>query len=299
MVEHDVRKLMKLGTASTALILPKKWLEDLGLNPGSLVDLFFDGSSITVAPRTPPQGQPQQDSNMQIFVDISKDGVDVGVQEIVAAYVEGITRVRVRGDEQSISRLIMELNRRITGFLIVSRGKELYDIVVSEFPVDPQHLLSRAIRIVEEYMHALTRKGKDGNDSEAFQTEFTKVYNATMRLVRGRIAMASPEETPPLLDILSMMEKMKELMTLLAIDGNSMPAVALEDLSELFRAATRAVMENNVKKALKVIQFCRAPERRAHATHICNVIIGLAEIAIRRCVRDRACRCKHFFPKVS
>ncbi len=299
MVEHDVRKLMKLGTASTALILPKKWLEDLGLSPGSLVDLFFDGSSIMVAPRAPPQGQgqPQQENNMQIFVDISKDGVDVGVQEIVAAYVEGITRVRVRGDEQGISRLIMELNRRITGFLLVSRGKELYDIVVSEFPVDPQHLLSRAIRIVEEYMHALTKKGS--NDSETFQTEFTKVYNATMRLVRGRIAMASPEETPPLLDILSMTEKMKELMTLLSIDGNSMPAVALEDLSELFRAATRAVMENNVKKALKVIQFCRAPEHRAHATHMCNVIIGLAEIAIRRCVRDRACRCKHFFPKVS
>jgi len=252
-----------------------------------------------VAPRTSPQspGQPQQDSDMQIFVDILRDGVDVGVQEIVAAYVEGITRVRVRGDEQGISRLIMELNRRITGFLIVSRGKELYDIVVSEFPVDPQHLLSRAIKIVEEYMYALTRK--DGNDSEAFQTEFTRVYNATMRLVRGRIAMASPEETSPLLDVLSMMEKMKELMTLLAIDGNNMPAVALEDLRELFRAATRAVIENNVKKALKVIQFCRAPERQAHATHMCNVIIGLAEIAIRRCVRDRACRCKHFFPKVS
>ncbi len=298
MVEHDVRKLMKLGTASTALILPKKWLEDLGLRPGSLVDLFFDGSSIMVAPRASPQaqGQLQQENNMQIFVDILKDGVDVGVQEIVAAYVEGITRVRVRGDEQGISRLIMELNRRITGFLLVSRGKELYDIVVSEFPVDPQHLLSRAIRIVEEYMHALTKK--NGNDPEAFQTEFTKVYNATMRLVRGRIAMASPEETPPLLDILSMMEKMKELMTLLSIDGNNMPAVALEDLSELFRAATHAVTENNVKKALKVIQFCRAPERRAHATHMCNVIIGLAEIAIRRCVRDRACRCKHFFPKV-
>ncbi len=294
-----MRKLMKLGTASTALILPKKWLRDLGLSPGSLVDLFFDGSSIMVAPRTSPQspGQPQQDSDMQIFVDILRDGVDVGVQEIVAAYVEGITRVRVRGDEQGISRLIMELNRRITGFLIVSRGKELYDIVVSEFPVDPQHLLSRAIKIVEEYMYALTRK--DGNDSEAFQTEFTRVYNATMRLVRGRIAMASPEETSPLLDVLSMMEKMKELMTLLAIDGNNMPAVALEDLSELFRAATRAVIENNVKKALKVIQFCRAPERQAHATHMCNVIIGLAEIAIRRCVRDRACRCKHFFPKVS
>ncbi len=292
-----MRKLMKLGTASTALILPKKWLEDLGLSPGSLVDLFFDGSSITVAPRTPPQGQGQQESNMQIFVDISKDGVDVGVQEIVAAYVEGITRVRVRGDEQGISKLITELNRRITGFILVSRGKELYDIVVSEFPVDPQHLLSRAIRIVEEYMHALTKK--DGNDPETFQVEFTKVYNATMRLVRGRIAMASPEETPPLLDILSMMEKMKELMTLLSIDGDSMPAVALEDLGELFRAATRAVMENNVKKALKVIQFCRSPSRREHATHICNVIIGLAEIAIRRCVRDRACRCKHFFPKVS
>ncbi len=298
MVEHDVRKLMKLGTASTALILPKKWLEDLGLSPGSLVDLFFDGSSIMVAPRTPPQGQgtSQQENSMQIFVDVSKDGVDVGVQEIVAAYVEGITRVRVRGDEQSISRLIMELNRRITGFLLVSRGRETYDIVVSEFPVDPQHLLSRAMRIVEEYMRALVKKGSD--DAEAFQTEFTKVYNATMRLVRGRIAMASPEETPPLLDILSMMEKMKELMTLLSMDGDRMPAVALEDLSELFRAATHAVMENDVRKALKVIQFCRAPERRTHATHICNVIIGLAEIAIRRCVRDRACRCKHFFPKV-
>ena len=297
MVEHDVRKLMKLGTASTALILPKKWLEDLGLSPGSLVDLFFDGSSIMVAPRTPPQGQgtSQQENNMQIFVNISKDGVDVGVQEIVAAYVEGITRVRVKGDEQSISRLIMELNRRITGFLLVSRGKEIYDIVVSEFPVDPQHLLTRAMRIVEEYMHALTKKS---GDAETFQMEFTKVYNATLRLVRGRIAMASPEETPPLLDTLFMMEKMKELMTLLSMDGDKMPAVALEDLSEIFRAATHAVMENNVRKALKVIQFCRAPERKVHATHICNVIIGLAEIAIRRCVRDRACRCKHFFPKV-
>ena len=43
-MEHDVRKLMKLGASSTALIIPKKWLNDLRIGPGSLVDVFFDGN---------------------------------------------------------------------------------------------------------------------------------------------------------------------------------------------------------------------------------------------------------------
>ncbi len=296
MVEHDVRKLMRLGTSSTALILPKKWLDGLGLRPGSLVDLFFDGSTITVSPRSIPQGQ-ESGRGMQIFIDLREDSVEVGVQEIVAAYVEGVTRVRVKGEEQDISRLITELNDRIAGFIIVSRGRGLYDIVVSEFPINPNQLVSRAISLVNELIAAYSKR--DESTVKSLQIEFLKVYNATMRLVRARIAAAPPEETTPLLDILSLMEKMKELTMLLELDGMRMPQVALDDLGELFRVATRSVLENDVRRALKVIQFCRTSICRRHEVHLVNAIVGLAEVAIRKCVRDRACRCKHFFPKVT
>ncbi len=297
MVEHDVRKLMRLGTSSTALILPKRWLQDLGLEPGSLVDLFFDGSAITVSPRMSAKGGRSEVNGMQIFVDLSEDGVGVGAQEIVAAYVEGITRIRVRGSEREISALISELNNSIAGFIIVSRGRSLYDIVISEFPVDPNQLVSRSVSIVNEVISAYS--SRDLEKADTLIKEFRKLYNATLRLVRSKAATAPPEETPKLLDILTVMDKMRELITFLKIDGVRMPKVALEDLGELFRAAIRSVMENNVRWALKVIQFCQTSVCRRHASHIVNVIVDLAEVALRKCVRDRACRCKHFFPKVS
>ncbi len=297
MVEHDVRKLMRLGTSSTALILPKKWLQDLGLKPGSLVNLFFDGSSITVSPRMFVKGCGGRVDGTQIFIDLSRDGVGVGAQEIAAAYVEGVSRIRVRGTEKEISALISELNNSIAGFIIVSREKSLYDIVISEFHVDPDQLVSRGVSIVNEIISAYSSRDLDKVD--ALMREFRRLYNTALRLVRSEVVIAPPEEIPRLFDTLTIMDKIRELITFLKIDGTRMPKVALEDLGELFRAAIRSIMENNVRWALKVIQFCQTSVCRRHASYMVNVIVDLCKVALRKCVRDRACRCKYFLPEIS
>ncbi len=297
MVEHDVRKLMRLGTSSTALILPKKWLQDLGLKPGSLVNLFFDGSSITVSPRMFVKGCGGRVDGTQIFIDLSRDGVGVGAQEIAAAYVEGVSRIRVRGTEKEISALISELNNSIAGFIIVSREKSLYDIVISEFHVDPDQLVSRGVSIVNEIISAYS--SRDLEKVDVLIREFRRLYNTALRLVRSEVVIAPPEEIPRLFDTLTIMDKIRELITFLKIDGTRMPKVALEDLGELFRAAIRSIMENNVRWALKVIHFCQTSVCRRHASHMVNVIVDLCEVTLRKCVRDRACRCKYFLPEIS
>ncbi len=42
MARHSARKLFLFGRYSLALLLPKKWLRELGIGPGANVQLEFD-----------------------------------------------------------------------------------------------------------------------------------------------------------------------------------------------------------------------------------------------------------------
>ncbi len=296
-LEHDVRKLMKLGASSTALIIPKKWLNDLRLGPGSLVDVFFDGTSITVVPRREVIEHEVGSKDMQIFVDLKEDGVEVAAQEIVAAYVEGATRIRVRGDETDIAKLMNLLNNFITGFIIVSRGKSFYDVVVSEFYVDPKDLVNRSLDVVATFLDML--KGDSGYLS--MLNEFMKLYNAGLRLIRSKVVASPPEAIPELLDYLTILEKLRNLVTTATLSKDKVSKDELEDITEVFRSASAAVKENSVEKALKVIEFCRRSRvcNNGALVYVSSAIIELAEVVVRKCVRDKACRCRHFFPKIT
>ncbi len=296
-MEHDVRKLMKLGASSTALIIPKKWLNDLRIGPGSLVDVFFDGNSITVVPRREITEVEQASKEMQIFVDLKEDGVEVAAQEIIAAYVEGATRVRVRGDEANVAKLMNILNNYLTGFIIVSRGRDFYDVVVSEFYVDPKDLVNRSLDVVATFLDLL----KSDTNYLSLLTEFMKLYNAGLRLIRSKIVASPPEAIPELLDYLTILEKLRNLVTTATLSRDKVSKSEFEDIAEVFRSASSAVKENSVEKALKVIEFCRKSSvcNDGVLVYVSSAIIELAEVVVRRCVRDKACRCRHFFPKIT
>lgn len=60
MPRHSARKLFLFGRYSLALLLPKKWLRELGIGPGAGVELEFDKTRQRIvirlndAAKTPP-----------------------------------------------------------------------------------------------------------------------------------------------------------------------------------------------------------------------------------------------------
>ncbi|MCD6084006.1 MAG: AbrB/MazE/SpoVT family DNA-binding domain-containing protein, partial [Desulfurococcales archaeon] len=108
-MEHDSRKLIRVGPGSIALTIPKKWASLMGLKTGDVVDIYFDGKKLSAVPRR----RAVTDESIQIFIDVTEGNVSAAVRKLAAAFVEGITKVRVRCQQETLRKLTAELRRAV------------------------------------------------------------------------------------------------------------------------------------------------------------------------------------------
>jgi len=89
-LSFNVRRIIRVGRKSSAIVIPSTWMKQLGLKPGDQVKLFFNGNRVSMAPV-------KEDDFMRGQVAI--EGADrVTSAKPKAAFMEGVSNVKLKAD---------------------------------------------------------------------------------------------------------------------------------------------------------------------------------------------------------
>lgn len=308
-MEHDSRKLIRVGPGSIALTIPKKWVSLMGLKVGDVVDIYFDGKKLSAVPRR----RVSIDEGIQIFIDATEGNISAAVHKLTAAFVEGITKVRVHCSQDVLRKLTTELRKVIPDFIVVgSRGRaDLYDIVFTSYDVELNDVVNKVVNLVVETVRNLSA-GKEVVNY--LISEFIRLYNVSLRIAKTKVMEAYGEEIMNIIDAIVLLSHIRELVNelqnyMMLTDDSTLIRELNSTIEELTEAVLNSVITNNIDSAVKHIDACEELKHKLYSMDISERIAvmverildklgNIAEISVRACIRNKACRCRHFYPKV-
>jgi len=295
MSERLLKKVNVVGKGSLSVIIPKRWADALGLKPGDTVSLHFNGSRIILS----PVGLAEERSDVGILVELDK--IDVALRKLVASYIEGVTKVKVKGDYKKVLELSENLRSSVTNFVLIPNpDSELHDIVFSDVKTDLQSLLKTVESTSKKFLDEVEESSQAASSTYA---EFYRKYLYFLRSIK--LYVADGELDPyEALDLVVSIEYVKELLDILAPSSIKPPNdPGIPTLLDLARAAIGALLiqdvETSVNSAIKVMDIT---DTIACSSDLCESVkyltMRISEQILGRCIRNKACRCKYFFPKV-
>jgi AbrB family looped-hinge helix DNA binding protein len=295
MSERLLKKVNVVGKGSLSVIIPKRWADALGLKPGDTVSLHFNGSRIILS----PVGLAEERSDVGILVELDK--IDVALRKLVASYIEGVTKVKVKGDYKKVLELSENLRSSVTNFVLIPNpDSELHDIVFSDVKTDLQSLLKTVESTSKKFLDEVEESSQAASSTYA---EFYRKYLYFLRSIK--LYVADGELDPyEALDLVVSIEYVKELLDILAPSSIKPPNdPGIPTLLDLARAAIGALLiqdvETSVNSAIKVMDII---DTITCSSNLCESVkyltMRISEQILGRCIRNKACRCKYFFPKV-
>lgn len=309
-MEHDSRKLIRVGPGSIALTIPKKWVSLMGLKVGDVVDIYFDGKKLSAVPRR----RLGIDESIQIFIDVSEGNVSAAVHKLTAAFIEGITKVRVRCPQVVLRKLTTELRKVVPDFIVIgSKGRsDLHDIVFTSYDVELNDVVNKVVNLVVETVRNLSA-GSEAVDY--LVSELIRLYNVSLRIAKTKVMETYGEDIMNIIDMIALLghirELVNELQNYMMMSPNNTEAIHELNgmIEELTEAVLNSVVTNNIDSAVKHIDECEELKHKLQSMEINEkiaVMVGrildklsnIAEISVRACIRNKACRCRHFYPKV-
>lgn len=296
MSERLVKKVNVVGRGSLSIVVPKRWAESLGIKPGDRVVLHFDGSRITVI----PIAGSEQGEEVNVLVEYEPSGL--AVRKLVASYVEGVTRVKIKASYEQALELSESLKDYVTSFVLMANPDSVvHELAFSDVKADLLSLLktieatsSKLLDCVEELSPSIS----------AVYKEFYRKYLYFLRSVKRSIADGSidPYEA---LDLAVSIEYVKELFDILitAEQSKLREDAELLKMLELSKAAISAILVQDVETAVNsVLRVLSMLEEVVCHSEVCKntkyLTSRISEVVLGRCVRNKACRCKYFFPKI-
>lgn len=325
MVEYDKRKVIKVGERSYAITIPKKWSKELGMKPGDVVDLIYDGQSIIIKPLIKTSSF---DIPGRIILDIRKSK-DHLMREIIACYIEGLNKVRVKGEVRELNKLVNYLQKKLVGLVAISKiGSDYLDIVFVESYLNLDEITKRATSIVKDMMEFMLEYFDTLNevyldDIMAYDDEVDRMYFLGLRLVRGKlIRIQRIEEIFEAIDTVLFLKNIEHigdsLDSIANVLKNNKGIIIEKDLHDLFIKVKKfsldalfAYTNNEINAALNVLaskqsmrELIEKGELRSDLGKLLlkefDTIIrsssDIAEIVVSKCIRDKACSCTYFYP---
>lgn len=296
MSERLVKKANIVGRGSLSIVVPKRWADAIGIKPGDRVVLHFDGSKITVTPL--PSGERSEDINVLVELDTPT----VAIRKLVASYVEGVTRVRLKADYEQVLKLSEELKNYVTSFVLIANpDSSTHELAFSDVEAD----LASLLKTIEATSSKLVESVEEREPSLAVTyREFYRKYLYFLRNLKRCVAGGSLDSYEAL-DLAVSIEYIKEVLDILvaADRGELSRDPNLPKVLELAKTAIGATLLQDVEAAVNnVIRVLDLLERVECASEVCRSVkyltTRISELVLGRCVRNKACRCKYFFPKI-
>lgn len=296
MTEKIVKKIGLVGKGSLSVVIPKKWADSIGVKPGDEVGLIFDGSKITIIPHAQKESE-----NVNILIEI--DESDLALRKLVASYVEGVTRVKVKAEYTELLKVSERLRESISMFMLrADPNSRIHEIIFDDVKTDIPSTLRLIESITAEILENLTNK--DYEKVAMYHREFMRIYLYFLRNLKLNLAEGSIEPYEAI-DLLLSIEYVKELVNtfLNARELTSSEIKCVEKLIELTEGSINALLlqdiDTAVNTASNVLKLLKDINIESDFCERCTYLISkISELVLGRCIRNKACRCKHFYPKV-
>lgn len=295
MTEKMVKKIGLIGKGSLSVLIPKKWADSIGVRPGDKVSLVFDGSKITLVPHT--QRGPE---NVNILIEV--DEPDLALRKLIASYIEGVTRVKVRAEYIELLKISEKLRESVSMFMLKADPNSkiheiIFDDVKTEIPSNLKFIESITLEILENLING------DYEKVMMYHKEFMRTYLYFLRNLKLNLAENSVEPYEAI-DLLLSIEYVKELINTFinAREFVSSEAKCIE-LIEMTERSISALLVEDVDTATNtasvILKSLKNIEIKSDFCERCVYLISkISELILGRCIRNKACRCKHFYPKV-
>ncbi len=301
--ERDVRKVIRVGMRSLAITIPKKWARELGLEPGSSVDMVFDGNKIVVKPQS--RGEAEESN---IFVEVGHN-LETAIRKLIAGYIEGVTRVRVKASYSEAIELGERLREYVPLAIVVAKpGSAYHDIVFTDYNVGLRDILDKLATTVLEVLSRLEKGSL--NDVDKLYQDFIKSYTLCMRVAKRRIVEGA-EQPLDIVDGIVFARYLREIVEMIARDEfesfNDLDLQSISLIVDLAKTAIRSYVDNDIDTSLRLLEKAstmlmdaasKSSEHRRVFEKLKSVVLGIAELNLEKCIRSKACRCRYFYPKI-
>jgi len=274
----EVRKVIRVGKQSSAIVVPSTWMKQLGLNPGDQVKLIYDGNRVIMTP--------VKESELlrgQIMVEGSDK---VAFTKLKAAFMEGIVNIKLKAEYEEAVKLLTELKKEVPSVLFVTRPDAKYHTVIfPDIGVEHGDLIAKLCEVFKKIVR------RDGELS-VLLSDFKYTQLLLMRLLKIKY-YEDTINVPEALDLVLFTNTLSEIVDSI-VNGGLEIAEEIEDaLSILVEQYCSSDLDTAVKigsnTIVKVDKFPHEIQKH---------VLNLVELIFRRCIRDKACRCRHFFPKI-
>jgi len=294
--EKIVKKVGLIGKGSLSVVIPKRWADSVGMKPGDEVGLIFDGSKITLVPHTK-----EEQENINILIDI--DEPDLALRKLMASYVEGVTRVKVRAEYTELLKISEKLRESIPMFMLkADPNSKIHEIIFDDVKAD----IPSTLRLIESTSTEILENlvSKDYEKLVMCHKEFMRLYLYFLRNLKLNLAENNIEPYEAI-DLLLSIEYVKELIDTFinARELISSETKCVEKLIELTEESINALLLQDVDTAVNtasnILKSLKNVEIKSDFCKRCSYLVSkISELVLGRCIRNKACRCKHFYPKV-
>ncbi|MCD6084647.1 MAG: hypothetical protein J7J20_03805, partial [Desulfurococcales archaeon] len=232
---------------------------------------------------------------------------------LAAAFVEGITKVRVRCQQETLRKLTAELRRAVPDFIVIGgKGQgELSDIVFTSYDVGLSDVVNKIINLVVETVRNMPVNREAVN---YLVNEFMRLYNVSLRIAKSKLMETYGEDLMDVIDTIALLSHTRELVSelqnyMMLSEGSRLTSELDVMIEELTEAILNSVVTNNSDSAVRHIDACEELKHKLSSMvsdekavvlieRILDKLSNIAEIGVRACIRNKACRCRHFYPKV-
>lgn len=299
-MEKIIKKAGIVGKGSLAITIPKKWAERLGIKPGSSVSLLFDGSKVLL---TPAKDVEDFEEIRGINVLIEVEDMELSLRKLIAAYLEGVTKVKVKANYDVVMSLSNTLRENISMFMLVGEPEsKLHEIIFNDVKVDRESLNRTYVSMVSKVLESLLE-----NNMVGFELAYKEYLSKHYYYLRVLKAMVTEGNMDPYeaIDTALLLEYVKEVIEIVRehwrelIDNESSIQKLIEITSTLIRFSLIGDLEYSVNIASRSLQLIRDLKCSSPiCLRIIHIISRISEVVLGKCIRNKACRCRHFYPKV-
>ncbi len=141
-----IRKIQRIGNASYAVVLPKEWVEELGLQKSDALVMELEGSRISIYPS---QKQPEKEGPEHTIRVTANEMHTLVQRELISAYLLGATTIRVVSAERKMPSSLKEVLKELAKSLMIGIEvveESLESITFQEIVTWPSMTLEGLIR---------------------------------------------------------------------------------------------------------------------------------------------------------
>jgi len=182
-----IRKLVKSGTASHTIALPKEWLTKNKLSKGHLLNITEKNNELIVSTQA---NKPKQDTK-EISIAIDKKQINTLRRQTISAYINNYNKITFHGD--SLNEKLEEIKKILDNFLALETIEQTATkLVVKDFLNLQEFSLKNTIRRMDMLTRSIitdAKKGKKEHKALCLRDfEVDKLFFLTSRIIRSNLA---------------------------------------------------------------------------------------------------------------